>query len=286
MKVKCGKLVFNIPSDKSWRIPVNTKKFIENSSEVNLTYKIQLVDNIKNNNEEIICQREDIVVGKNNKKLETRYLIIPGYFYPYAYYEEKDDKNISISILKYFEKYLTIDTIFWSLFALERHLIKNNSMIFHCSYIVYKNHAILFSGPSGIGKSTQADLWKNNRYAKIINGDRCLLEYENENWYANGWPVCGSSQICINEKYKLGSILFLKQGKENSAILLSKTDAIKRLTGQLTINYWNGDFVNRSISLAEDISNKINVYELTCTKDINAVEVLEKVLKENEEWMI
>ena len=112
-----------------------------------------------------------------------------------------------------------------------------------------------------------------------------LLEKEDENWYASGWPVCGSSQICINEKHKLGSIVFLKQGKENSAILMDKKDAVKKIISQLTINYWNKDFVNEAIILAEDIANKVSIYELTCTPDINAVEVLEKILKENEKWI-
>ena len=40
--------------------------------------------------------------------------------------------------------------------------------------INYKNHARLFSGSSGMRKSTQADLWKNNRNVSIINGDRRL----------------------------------------------------------------------------------------------------------------
>lgn len=285
MKIKCGKLIFNIFNNKQWEIPKNTKKFIENSSESELCYEIEFVDNIKYNNEEIICQRKDIIIGKNDKNLECRYLMIPGYFYPYAYYNEKDDKNISISILKDFKENFSIDTIFWSIFALERHLIKKESMILHCSFITYKNHAILFSGPSGIGKSTQANLWKNNRHVKIINGDRCLLEKNDEKWYANGWPVCGSSEICINEKYNLGSIVFLNQGKENSIKLLEKKDAIKKLISQITINYWNQEFVNKAISLAENIAENINIYELTCTPDISAVEVLEEKLRENEEWI-
>lgn len=64
--------------------------------------------------------------------------------------------------------------MFWSLLSLEKDLIKKKSTIFDCLYINYKNHAILFSGSSGMRKSTQADLWKNNRNVSIINGDRYL----------------------------------------------------------------------------------------------------------------
>lgn len=80
--------------------------------------------------------------------------MILGYFYSYTHYKENNDKNISIYILKNFKYNFTIDTMFWSLFSLEKHLIKKRLMIFHCSYINYKNHTVLFSGTSGMEKST------------------------------------------------------------------------------------------------------------------------------------
>lgn len=285
MNIKCGKLAFKISHDKRWDIPINAKKFEDNDSEINIYYRIKFVDSIKYNNEPIVCQREHVLVTKNYNNFESRYLMIPGNFYPYAYYREDSDKKISIEIIKDFKNSFTIDTMFWSLFALEKHLIKEESIIFHCSYMVYKGYAVLFSGPSGIGKSTQSSLWKKNRDARIINGDRALLEKGDKCWYVNGWPVCGSSEICINEKHELGFIVFLEKGNENSVVRLERKDAIKKLISQITINYWNKDFVNKAISLAENIVDNIKIYELTCTPDIEAVKVLEKFLEENEEWI-
>ena len=285
MNIKCGKLAFKISHDKRWDIPMNAKKFEDNDSEIDIYYRIKFVDSIKYNNEPIICQREHILVTKNDHNFESRYLMIPDNFYPYAYYREDSDKKICIEIINDFKNSFTIDTMFWSLFALEKHLIKEESIIFHCSYMVYKGRAVLFSGPSGIGKSTQSRLWEKNKNARIINGDRALLEKEDKYWYVNGWPVCGSSEICINEKHELGSIVFLRKSNENSVVRLERKDAIKKLISQITINYWNKDFVNKAISLAENIVDNIKIYELTCTPDIEAVKVLEKFLEENEEWI-
>ncbi|MDU4862310.1 MAG: hypothetical protein E6356_14580 [Terrisporobacter othiniensis] len=285
MNIKCGKLAFKISHDKRWDIPINAKKFEDNDSERDIFYEIEFVNSIKYNNEPILCKREHILVTKNDHNFESRYLMIPGNFYPYAYYREDSDKKICIEIIKDFKNSFTIDTMFWSLFALEKHLIKEESIIFHCSYMVYKGRAVLFSGPSGIGKSTQSRLWEKNRNTRIINGDRALLEKEDKCWYVNGWPVCGSSEICINEKHKLGSIVFLEKGNKNSVIYLERKDAIKKLISQITINYWNKDFVEKAISLAENIVDNIKIYELTCTPDIEAVKVLEKFLEENEEWI-
>ena len=285
MKIKCGNLGFDISYNEQWEIPLNHTKFIENNNDTELYYNIEFVDKIEDKKEEIISRRNDIIVSKTDKNLESRYLIIRGDYRPYAYYKEQDIKNITISVLRERKDMFTLDAMFWSLFGLEKHLIKKESVILHCCYLNYKGHAILFSGPSGIGKSTQARLWEKYRDAKIINGDRSLLTKEENDWYANGWPVCGSSEICINEKNKIGSIVFLKQGEQNEVIKLSKIKSIKKIISELTINYWNQEFVDKAISIAEDIANNVNVYELTCRIDEDAVDTLEHILKENETWM-
>lgn len=285
MKIKCGEKVFNIDYNESWEVPTNSKKFIENKKESELNYKIEFVDEIQFNNEQIIHNREDIIVTKNNKNLESRYLIIKGFPYPYAFYKEMDEKDRVVQVSNYFKNEFTIDTLFWSLFALEKHMIEKDSLILHCNYMVYNNHGILFSGPSGIGKSTQGNLWKKHRNASIKNGDKGLLLKDDGKWHVDGWPVCGSSEICENERHKIGAIVFLNQGKENIVTLLDKKSAIKKMISQITINYWNQDFVHKAFTLIEEICDNVNIYELTCTPDERAVEVLEKALKENETWM-
>lgn len=285
MKIKCGEKVFNIDYNELWEVPTNSEKFIENKKEWDLNYKIDFVDEIQFNNEQIIYNREDIIVTKNNKNLESRYLNIKGFPYPYAFYKEIDQKNRVVQVLNYFKNKFTIDTLFWSLFALEKHMIEKDSLILHCNYMVHNNHGILFSGPSGIGKSTQGDLWKRYRNASIKNGDKGLLLKDDGKWHVDGWPVCGSSEICENERHKIGTIVFLNQGKENIVTLLDKKSAIKKMISQITINYWNQDFVNKAFTLIEDICDNVNIYELTCTPDERAVEVLERALKENEIWM-
>lgn len=287
MKIKCGDLILNINNGNNIKIPKNTLKFLVNdNANADINYTINIIDKISIDNK-ISYKRKDLIICKNEEKnLETRYLLVPNYFIPYASYVELDENNIKINFVKDFIDKLSIDNLFWSLFALERHLLKNNSIILHCSYIVYKNHAILFSGPSGIGKSTQANLWKEYNNCKIINGDRCILTKKNNSWYVRSLPICGSSQICLNEEYKLGNIIFLKQDFENTITNLNKPNAIKNLLNQLTINYWDNQFVSKSIEFATSISNEHNIYELRCTPDINAVKILKNTLERNEKWIL
>ena len=71
---------------------------------------------------------------------------------------------------------INVDTVFVSLFAMEKRMLAKDAMVLHCSVLKVKSGVILFSGPSGIGKSTQAGLWTKYRKARVINGDRTLLK--------------------------------------------------------------------------------------------------------------
>ena len=64
-----------------------------------------------------------------------------------------------------------------------------------------------------LGKSTQAGLWERYRGAKIVNGDRALLRKINGSWAACGWPVCGSSDICLLGDTPIHAIIMLYMTK-------------------------------------------------------------------------
>lgn len=160
-------------------------------------------------------------------------------------------------------------------------MIRHDSLILHCAYVRCQRRAILFSAPSGVGKSTQADLWKRFRQSETINGDRALLRKIDGVWNACGWPVCGSSEICHAEDTPIRAIVMLRQGKENHAERLSLSQAFSLLYAQITVNRWNVDFVQRALSLLEELIREVPVYQLTCTISRTAVEVLEDALQAN-----
>ena len=61
---------------------------------------------------------------------------------------------------------------FWHTQALPQLLLPFSCVLLHASVIEYAGGAVLFSAPSGTGKSTQAALWARHRGAHIRNGDK------------------------------------------------------------------------------------------------------------------
>ena len=95
------------------------------------------------------------------------------------------------------------------MFALEKYLLKKGGLILHSSFIEWHNQGIVFTAPSGTGKSTQASLWQKYEHAKIINSDRSILYFNKNNILMScGLPFCGSSNINLNKEFPLKAIVF------------------------------------------------------------------------------
>lgn len=242
------------------------------------TYRLYLVDELDANIGKVITKRQDLVVFETDGG-EGRMLGINGIPEPYACIKEVSSMETEVSILRNQTYDFSLDTLFTSLFSLERRMIGLNSMILHCAYLNHEDRAILFSAPSGVGKSTQAGLWEKYRGSHTVNGDRARLYKKDDCWTAGSWPVCGSSEICNLEDLPIAAIVMLRQGKVNEVKRLSGMQAFKELFAQITTNRWNGEFVQKVIAQVEDLVRSVPVYCLTCDISEEAVAVLEAALR-------
>lgn len=154
-------------------------------------------------------------------------------------------------------------------------------LFFHAAQITYQERGILFAGPSGAGKTTQARLWEKFRNARVICNDRTLLRKQNGNWHSYGYPMDGSQPVRSGEVHAAGCIVLVKQSQDgkNSIQRLRAGKAAAQLMPQLVIDPWN---VNARERAAEDLFlllEEIPVYQLTATMDEQAVVCLEEILK-------
>lgn len=164
--------------------------------------------------------------------------------------------------------------------GLHKALLQKQAPILHASYIDAGGEAILFSAPSQTGKSTQAELWRVNGGAEIINGDRVLLRKRAGVWHAFGFPCCGSSGICVNRTLPVRAIVILEQGKENRIVTMSVAEQVRSLVSATEVYRWDAEELEQSFQAAEDMAEHIPVFKLSCRPDAEAVEVLKTYLYE------
>lgn len=157
--------------------------------------------------------------------------------------------------------------------------VQAGGVVFHSSFVSYQGKAILFTAPSGTGKSTQADLWAGHRGARIINGDRSVVRMTDSGAYACGIPFSGSSQICFNETLPLEAIVYLKQAPVTVIRRLRGAEAFRRVWEGCSINSWDQQDMERASEAVLRVLETVPVFELACTPDESAVLALEGALK-------
>lgn len=163
---------------------------------------------------------------------------------------------------------------------MSRILLMHERFFLHASFITSPWGGLLFTGNSGVGKSTQAELWKKYMGSTVINGDRTIVAKEKCGWRAYGSPYAGSSQYFVQQDEPIRAIVLLEQAKENRVETVSAHEAFGKLFLQVSLKHENSDEVNRLCDLLTELVADVPVYRLYCTPDQRAVEALRAVLDE------
>lgn len=198
---------------------------------------------------------------------------------PYALEEILSDKEDKVEYINGAEKFFCESKNSFAHIALEELLLRQGAMILHSSFISTRYGGILFSGPSGIGKSTQADLWVKHRNAKLINGDRTIIRKKEDEWKAYGSPYAGSSKCFVNKSENIKMIVMLEQNAKCEIRKLSILDAFVKCYSGMIVNTWNSEYVMKISELTQKLVQEIPVYLLSATANIDSVELLERVLE-------
>ncbi len=266
---KIANITFQIESEESFVIDEGIQCFCvnEESETADVIYKIFVDEEFENVSGKILYQGAGRVILEKPGQ-ECRIHFLPGTQIPFAYVLGDE-----IHLLERCFPNRVLSVIFMELLALEKYLLSEQALVLHSAYIICEGKAVLFTAPSGTGKSTQANLWKQYKKAEIINGDRSIIQVNGDCVEAHGIPFCGSSGISVNQTAPIAGIVILGQAKENSIEHCKHSVSIKKLFSECSVNYWNRDFVNEALNVIEKIVEKIPVCHLKCDISEEAVEV-------------
>lgn len=153
-----------------------------------------------------------------------------------------------------------------------RALLENDGFYLHASAVCVDGRAYLFSGPSGMGKTTHTRLWQQifGEKAQVINDDKPALRCLEGIWYAYGTPWCGKDGININRKVPLAGICFLRQAPHNKIRRLSQLEAATNIISQTIRHFKNLDRLDMMLSHVDKLVREIPVYELENRPELEA----------------
>lgn len=152
------------------------------------------------------------------------------------------------------------------------------SMLLHASAVVHEGDAVLFIGPSGIGKTTQAELWKKRLKAEILNGDKVFLRAVDGRPTAFGSPWAGSSPYIVNDSANLKGVVLLQQGPDNEIKKLTNLFAFQSLTKHTFIPQWDKLCTANVIQMLSLVLKCAPVFLLTCRPDEEAALITKQAI--------
>ncbi|MGB8454367.1 MAG: hypothetical protein WCD89_18810 [Anaerocolumna sp.] len=158
-------------------------------------------------------------------------------------------------------------------------ILFHQGIVIHAAAIEWQGKGIMFSAPSETGKTTQANLWRKNKGAKIINADRPAVRVAGNHSYLYGTLWNGSSSKYRNRSVPLSAIILLEQAKENKIRKLDNKEAAARLIPRCFLPYYQEDIMNLALDNIEKIIAVTPVYILQCRPDKEAVELVYQCLK-------
>lgn len=174
-----------------------------------------------------------------------------------------------------------------SAFQFYRELLKHDGFYLHSSAVELEGRAYLFSGPSGMGKSTHTRLWQQlfGEAAQVFNDDKPALRCLEGRWFAYGTPWCGKDGINQNKRVPLGGICFLKQAGENRIRRLSPQEALAKLMGQTIHRITRLENLDLLLSHLEKLVQMIPVYELENRPEPEAARLSYETMRRGAEEM-
>lgn len=252
---------------------------LEKVEPIHVVYQIMnLWEDYENDSE---CNKKDFAVKKINNKFVRIYpaKVANSMKKILIYSEEKNKMIIQYPMQK--DVFLFEHFNIWNYMAFENPLLYYQAFLLHSSFISWQNNGILFTAPSGTGKSTQADLWKKYEDADIYNGDRTIIRKIDGKYYGFGSPYAGSSGIYRNESAPIKAIVVIEQGPDNVIRRLHGREAFLPLFRETLMNTWNKEYMEKMTDLLMDVACQIPVYHLSCRPDQGAVNTVKnEILKE------
>ena len=153
-------------------------------------------------------------------------------------------------------------------------LLDYDILLVHASAISINEKGILFTAPSGTGKSTHTQYWKQlyKNKVDIINDDKPLLKFVDNKILCYGSPWDGKNRLSSTKNVELTDICLLSRGETSSIKRISTLEFTPLFLKQIYISQ-NHEKKIKSLQLLNKICSKVNFYDLKCTNDIESARV-------------
>lgn len=139
-------------------------------------------------------------------------------------------------------------------------------LLLHGSAFAFDGEGVLFTAPSGVGKSTHAAFWREvyGDRITVINDDKPLLTVTDGGVLISGTPWDGKHRRSSNVTVPLRSIVLLGRGDQNELRQITPSRAYPYLLGQ-TYRPSDPGRLARTLSLLDGALSQLSLYIMRAT---------------------
>lgn len=177
------------------------------------------------------------------------------FFYTYTGHED-DNKGYEIS-KKINESQLELSIVYRKFVeaALDYDIV-----FMHGAVIAYNNQSIMFTAPSGTGKTTHVMQWLQNlKDTYIVNGDKPLIKITDNDVTAYGTPWCGKEKMNTNTKMPLKAIVLMERNEQNHIEEISFGQAYPFLLRQTYLPH-DPEKAKKTLILLSKLYKQVHIY--------------------------
>ena len=153
--------------------------------------------------------------------------------------------------------------------------LRQGILTLHGTIIEEGSRGFLLCADSGEGKTTHARLWRDEKNALILNGDRATCYSRQGQWFCFGTPWCGTSGEYLNRSAALQAVVILTRGKENR---VTRADSMA-LLAHVVCPGWDRNATTLMLALLDQLLEGVPLLQLECTPEAEAVDVLYHALE-------
>jgi hypothetical protein len=152
--------------------------------------------------------------------------------------------------------------------------------LFHSSVVSCGEHAYMFLGKSGTGKSTHSSLWlKYINGTQLVNDDNPVVRRLPDGFYVFGSPWSGKTPCYRNVRYPLGGVVQLSQAPYNKIHRLNPLAAYAALVPSISGKRWD-QLVAEGLHETENMmAGEIRVWHLECLPNEAAARLCSETIR-------
>jgi hypothetical protein len=146
----------------------------------------------------------------------------------------------------------------------------SGDIMIHASGISNAGHGYIFSGISGKGKSTMANLWDNSG-ARVIHDDRLILRNTGNGYRMFNTPIYSDDEP---RESVLSKIFIIEHGSENMLVPLKGANAVTQVLANCIQHNWGADIIARLLGSISIMCGTIPTSKLYFKPDRSVIDLI------------